>query len=112
MSKAWYAHNEYEGTVIAVFADTRSKARKYIWDNNDNYDLGFDKYTEINPKRFKRIDYLDKSDGYVMDWNKAEDRLVLVKETGWYCLDPILDDCKICTASNYCDLYAEGLVTK
>ena len=38
MSKAWYAHNEYEGTVVAVFADTRSKARKYIWDNNDNYD--------------------------------------------------------------------------
>ena len=75
-------------------------------------DLGFDKYTEINPKRFERIDYLDKPDGYVMDWNKAEDRLVLVKESGWYCSDPTLDDCKICTASNYCDLYAEGLVTK
>ena len=112
MSKAWYAYNEYEGTVIAVFADTRSKARKYIWDNNDEYDLGFDRYIEINPTRFERIDYLDKPDGYVMDWNKAEDRLVLVKETGWYCSDPTLYDCKMCTASNYCDLYAEGLVTK
>ena len=109
MSKAWSFYEEEEGIIEVVFADTRGKARMYLkeLDTFDNY-----RYIEISPRREKDLDYLNHEDGYVMDWNKAEDRLVLVKESGWYCYDPTLDDCKICTASNWCDLYAEGLVTK
>ena len=100
MAKAWYAYSDYEESYVVVFADTRSKARKYIKETEefDYYD-----YIEIKPRRLGCIDYLDKPDGYVMDWNKQEDRFALVKDAGLYCVDPTIEECEKCLAKEYCE---------
>lgn len=106
MAKAWYAYSDYEESYVVVFAETRSKARKYIKETEefDYYD-----YIEIKPRRLGCIDYLDKPDGYVMDWNKQEDRLALVKDAGWYCVDPRKESCEKCSAKEQCDSYLDLL---
>ena len=104
MSKAWSFYEEEESIIEVVFADTRGKARMYLkeLDTFDNY-----KYIEISPRREKSLDYLDYEDGYVMDWNKEEDRIALVKNIGFYCLDPDKDECKECCAREWCSKYEE-----
>ena len=105
MAKAWYAYSDYEESCVVVFADTRNKARKYIKETEefDYYD-----YIEVKPRRLGCIDYLDKPDGYVMDWNNQEDRLALVKHIYSCCLPDINDECKSCCAKELCNKYKEG----
>ena len=86
MSKAWSFYEEEEGIIEVVFADTRTKARMYLneLETFDNY-----RYIDISPRREKALDYLDHKDGYVMNWNKEEDRIALVKNIGFTVYIPI-----------------------
>ena len=104
MSKAWSFYEEEEGVIEVVFADTRGKARMYLkeLDTFDNYS-----YIEISPRREKDLDYLDHEDGYVMDWNKEEDKIALVKNIGFYCLNPDKDECEECCAREWCSKYED-----
>ena len=104
MSKAWSFYECEESIIEIVFADTRGKARMYLkeLDTFDNY-----RYIEISPRREKALDYLNHEDGYVMDWNKEEDKIALVKNIGVYCLDADKDECKECCAKEWCSKYEE-----
>lgn len=108
MAKAWYVWNENDGITAIVFADTVSGARKTAWDNNSEFELEFDKYIDIKPRRKNSLDYLDKPEGYVMNWNNPKDRIALVKDLKWYCEDPPYGECEKCNARNYCEAWAEG----
>ena len=104
MSKAWSFYEEEECIIEVVFADTRTKARMYLkeLDTFDNY-----RYIDISPRREKELDYLDHEDGYVMNWNKEEDRIALVKNIGFYCLYPDKEECNECCAKKWCSKYEE-----
>ena len=102
MSKAWSFYESIEGITEVVFADTRGKARMYLseLDTFDNY-----RYIEINPRREKALDYLNHENGYVMDLNKEEDRIAMVKDIGFYCSFPDKEECKECCAREWCSEY-------
>ena len=104
MSKAWGFYEDIEGIMEIVFADTRGKARMYLkeLDTFDNY-----RYIDINPRRKKALDYLDHENGYVMDWNKEEERIAMVKDIGFYCSFPDKKECNECCAKEWCDVYKE-----
>lgn len=36
-----------------------------------------------------------------MDWSDPKDRIALVKECGFYCEEPIAEDCKDCPAKDF-----------
>ena len=104
MSKSWSFYESEECIIEVVFADTRGKARMYLkeLDTFDNY-----RYIEISPRREKALDYLDHPDGYVMDWNKEEDRLPMVRDAGFYCTEVDRQLCEECCAKEWCSAYEE-----
>ena len=99
MSKAWSFYEEEEGIIEVVFADTRTRARMYLkeLDVFDNY-----RYIDISPRRTKELDYLNHEDGYVMNCNKEEDRIALVKNIGFNCLYPDKEECNEGCAHEWC----------
>lgn len=105
MSKAWIYANNY-GTDEIVFADTKRRAKAYLrfTDSFEDY-----RYNDIYPERVKALDYLDHEEGYVMDWNKDEDRIALVKHIYSGCLPDIKDECKSCCAKEWCRKFKEQL---
>ena len=105
MSKAWICANNY-GTDEIVFADTKRRAKSYLkfTDSFEDY-----RYNDIYPERVKALDYLDHEEGYVMDWNKDEDRIALVKHIYSGCLPDIKDECKSCCAKEWCRKFKEQL---
>lgn len=105
MSKAWICENNY-GTDEIVFADTKRRAKSYLkfTDSFEDY-----RYNDIYPERVKALDYLDHKEGYVMDWNKDEDRIALVKHIYSGCLPDIKDECKSCCAKEWCRKFKEQL---
>lgn len=105
MSKAWICANNY-GTDEIVFADTKRRAKSYLkfTDSFEDY-----RYNDIYPERVKALDYLDHKEGYVMDWNKDEDRIALVKHIYSGCLPDIKDECKSCCAKEWCRKFKEQL---
>ena len=38
-----------------------------------------------------------------MDWSDPKDRVALVKECSFCCRHPIAEDCKGCSAKEFCD---------
>ena len=70
-------------------------------DTFDNY-----KYIEISPRRKKSLDYLDHPDGYIMDWNKDEDRIPMVREFNMHCSE-ITEECKECCVFEWCSKFKE-----
>lgn len=105
MSKAWICENNY-GTDEIVFADTKRRAKSYLkfTDSFEDY-----RYNDIYPERVKALDYLDHKEGYVMDWNKDEDRIALVKHIYSGCLPDIEDECESCCAKEWCRKFKEQL---
>ena len=104
MSKAWGCCEEESGVVEVVFADTRGKAKSYFMalETFDAY-----RYCELRPYRQKKLDHLHRPNGYVMDWCKDEDRLPMVRDAGFSCIDVDREDCKECCARKWCEVYKE-----
>ena len=104
MSKAWGCYEEESCIFEVVFADKRGKAKSYFkaMDTFDNY-----RFCELRPRRLKKLDYLNHPDGYVMKWYKDEDRLPMVRDADFYCVEVDRDDCKECCAKEYCSDYEE-----
>lgn len=103
MSIAWNFSDEVYDIGINLFADTEAKAKNYI----------FRKYEDeippsaIKPERMSELDYLDRPDGYIMDWDNVEDRSALVK-LGSCCDDPSCVECIDCESKGFCCHYEEG----
>lgn len=104
MSKAWCCLNEEWCRPVVVFADTRGKAKSYFMKRDT---VGYFNFCKIKPHRIKKLDYLDRPNGYVMDWCKDEDRLPMVRDADFYCSEIDRDDCKECCAKEYCSDYEE-----
>lgn len=92
-----------EGCVI-VFAKTREQARNIAlltgeFDNS--------KYIELHAYRRPHMDKYHKRGKKLMDFSDPADRLALVRDEGFYCLDIEPNDCAKCNAKNFCDKWAK-----
>lgn len=98
--KAYQVHTDWRDGSVVIFAETVGKA-KYLALNTDL--LCYENYKDLRAIRLPKIDHLYNGD-IMPDWNENEDiRLVLVKEYGWHCIEPQLEDCKVCSAEKCCE---------
>ena len=103
MSKAWAYTTTNGDDWVAVFADTEEMARELVSKELD----GSLPIEDIEVDRFWEIDYLDKPEGYIMDWGNEDDRIALVKVGDWWCLetDHSCTHCIKCPANGVCQTY-------
>lgn len=66
-------------------------------------------FTEIQCYRREDADCLYNGKDY-LDWLDENDRLILVKELGFSCMEDYYDgdECVHCSAKEYCRLYSEN----
>lgn len=105
--KAWQVEEEYEGYATIVFAETRNKA-KYLATQYDET-LHEYNYVEVRAIRIPQLDKYAGNKPYVMDFEVDKDRLIMVRDAGFRCLEPEYDDCEKCVAKDYCDEYQDYL---
>ena len=110
MIKTWRVEEPYEGNVAVVFAETRNKA-KYL---AVQYDEGLQDYgyADVRAIRMPQLDKYAGDKPYVMDFETDEDRLILVRDAGFSCLEPEYEDCEKCVAKDYCEVYESYLETR
>lgn len=103
--KAWQIEEPYEGYATIVFADTRNKA-KYL---AIQYDEALQEcgYAEVRAIRRPELDKYAGDSPHTMDFSSDEDRLIMVREAGFRCLEPDYDDCEKCVAKDYCGEYKD-----
>lgn len=103
--KAWIVRRDYVDICEVVFTETRGKA-KTIALNTDTFD-GAD-FCDLEVRRMPEIDKYYVSGKTRMDWDNQKDRLALVKECGFACVDECFGElCGDCLAKDYCDRYDE-----
>lgn len=100
--KAYIARNKYENFSTVVFAETAGKARSIALHTDACIDAEF---TDIEVWRLPKADsqYNGRSE---MDWFNPKDRLFLVSECGFSCVEDY-NDCKNCSAKEQCYKYQE-----
>lgn len=99
MTKA-YQFDTGEGSYI-IFANKRSYAKKvayYLSEEN----IG---WIEISVTRLPKLDYLDKPDGYVIDWYDQDERRAVVEAYCWTCSydDICYEECSSCKSNDICE---------
>lgn len=101
--KAFVVYDKWRDELYAtvVFAENRNQAR-YIALSTDTCDGGA--YCDIVAHRLPIAD-LQYKGRTEMDWLDPEDRLFLVKECDFRCIDPEFDKCESCIAKEYCGEY-------
>ena len=102
MSKAWLCIDEEWCRPVVVFADTRGKAKSCFLRRDT---VGYFNFCIIKPRRIKELDYLDRPNGYIMDWHKDEDRLPMVRDGGFNCREVYIEFCEECCAKKWCSKY-------
>lgn len=101
--KAWEISNNYIEGCEVVFAETRGKA-KSIALNTDTF--CYCDFCDLEVYRKPVIDKYYKNGKTRMDWNNQKDRLALVKECGFSCVDDCFGEfCEDCLAKDYCNRY-------
>lgn len=99
--KAWCVSDKYGdcGTEI-VFAETRGKAISLCL-----HDEVFEDYewTELYAKRFKEYDKYYEGTEKVDFWTDSEQRVRLVRDFGWSCIEGKDYYCEDCPAKEWCD---------
>lgn len=103
MMKAWQV--SYNDTTAIVFAPTQGKA-KSIALQHDLLDDEFITFIDIDCWRRKEADQFYTGKQY-LDWLCDEDRLLMVKELGFTCVEEFYQEreCACCAAKKYCSLY-------
>ena len=105
--KAWLVREKGEFCAEVVFAETRGKARSLALHTDSCEDVPF---TDIEVHRMKSADKHHKDGKWLLEWDNPKDRIALVKDCGFVCdYDFDLEDCKICSAKEYCDRYHDYL---
>ncbi|MBO5449788.1 MAG: hypothetical protein J5994_10765 [Ruminococcus sp.] len=100
--KAWIAGVKDEFGKTVVFSETRGKAKSIALTTDVCEDAD---YCDIEVHRLPQADHCYKNGKTEMDWNDPADRLILVRDFGFYCeyVDP--DKCKHCCAREFCEEY-------
>lgn len=103
--KAYCISENNEPTMEVVFAETAGKA-KYIASTHCDTFIYTD-FINLRARREPALDKYYKEGKLMMDWCNSEDRIVLVKECGFSCVNEIitLENCNECSAKEYCDSY-------
>ena len=94
--KAWQVTSTEVESSIIVFAETASKAKQIALTEEDIGENSL--FTELRAHR-------DKQGKDRLDWNNDEDRIILVREFGFTCIDRIDYFCEICSAKKYCPYF-------
>ena len=105
--KAWQVYSYFTDNSTIVFAETAGKAKSIAW----RYNLFYDDYTDfmdIYCQRRKEGDKFYNGKSF-LDWECREDRLLLVKEFGFTCIEELYDEreCAYCVAKKFCSLHKE-----
>ena len=103
--KAYEVYDKDDMFSTIVFAETSGKAKALALLTDTCEESEF---TRIRVKRVPKADCLYK-DSWEIDWYDPKQRLYLVKEMGWSCYEPEIDECENCKARLYCDYFQEYL---
>ena len=93
-------NEKYETASAVVFAETRGKAKALALCTSSCEDA---KFLDIEVSRVPEMDKYYAEGKTEMDWSDPKDRVALVKECGFCCRHPIAEDCKDCSAKEFCD---------
>lgn len=104
--KAWLVRERDGEYATIVFAETRGKARANAMATDACEDAHF---CDIEVTRKPNFDKYYKDGKREMEWYDDADRLALVKEGGFYCVDMFIEECENCPAKEYCDQYQDYL---
>ena len=100
--KGWIVNTDNsEGSAI-VFANTRNEAKLEALRTDGFED---ERYIDLRAHRCPEIDGMENcepKDNYGLN---DENRMILVKEYGWSCGEPIVEDCDSCVAKNHCHYF-------
>ena len=103
--KAWLVRVDGVEGCEVVFAETRGKA-KSIALRTDTFSEG--DFCDLEVCRAPNIDRYYADEKRFMDWGNQEDRLALVKECGFSCVDDCFGEfCEDCLSKDYCYRYDE-----
>ncbi len=101
--KAWLCEmKEAPGAATVVFALSRGAARNVALSGAAfPVSRGFPKI------RVTRVPALDSHyfGREAMDWDSAEDRLLMVRHAGLFCPEPKRSDCRVCPARPDCRMW-------
>lgn len=106
--KAWLVREKDEFNAEVVFAETRSKAKVLALSTDCCEDAD---YIYIEAHRMPQADKYYTEGKWHLDWENPQDRIILVKECGFYCDRDYWEvaDCEVCSAKEYCDISRERL---
>lgn len=100
--KAWKVYINLDSWwSVILFAETRGKAIAYAKSMDE---FMYCEWIDITARRFKEFDQYYKGEPEV-DWYDDEMRLILVRDYGWTCDEPLNDMCDKCVAKKYCEWY-------
>ena len=102
--KAWIVGVSHEPYNAVVFAETRGKAKTIALTTDTFYDCDF---CDLEVHRMPQMDKYYVNDKLEMEWDNLQDRIALVKDGGFRCIEYSDDDCLDCPANRYCDRYEE-----
>ena len=102
--KAWLVREKDGEYATVVFAETRGKARAEAQATDACEDARF---CDIEATRKPNMDKYYKEGKREMDWYNDVERLALVQECGFYCVDMFIEECEDCPAKEYCDNYLD-----
>ena len=112
--KAYQVSETSTGNCHIVFAESEDKAMDLVWNSLAKLETDhcYESFEDFKASFF--VTRLQEADGQyrghqIMDWNDPEDRLFLVKELKWSCLDETDIDCSNCIAKDCCLRYDEWL---
>lgn len=93
-------YNDIYSTV--VFAESPSKAKARIL-GDDGYDEC--EYTDLRAIRLPEADKYYQEGKWCLNWYNDEDQIIMVRDLGYKCYDPIDWECEDCPASQWCGTF-------
>ena len=104
MYKAYYATGKWSDCATVVFAESREKAKTIAMSTECCYGVDF---VDIEVHRLPHMDKYYKPGKTEMDWLDPEDRIALVKDADFRCIEVNREECKQCPAREYCSEYED-----
>lgn len=101
--KAWFVKEKGSDYATVVFAETRGRAKSIalLTDTCDGAE-----FCSIEASRMPQMDKYYVNGKQEMGWEIPDDRVALVRDGGFYCVDR--EDCLQCTATQYCGRYTSS----
>lgn len=104
--KAYLVREKDQFCATVVFAETVGKAKMLALSTDC---CEYARFIDIEAHRQPQVDKYYKEGKWHLDWENPQDRIVLVKECGFWCGEEAFEyeDCELCSAKEYCDKYQE-----